>query len=65
MNCVKCGKKATKRFSPDLDIQGIGTCKKCEEQVSLAYLMIIQGTPEMANDFTKNWKQPFNLNPQD
>ena len=59
MNCIKCGKKAIKAFSPDLDINGLGACEKCISNVSLAYLMIIQGTPEMAEDFTKKWAEPI------
>lgn len=45
--CVVCGKKAWKSFSPDLDIQGIGTCKKHIEQVRLAYLCLLQGGEDM------------------
>jgi hypothetical protein len=33
MNCIKCGKKATKRYSPDLDIKGIGMCDEHAEEI--------------------------------
>ena len=33
MVCVKCGKRATKRYSPDLDLNGIGMCDEHEEEV--------------------------------
>lgn len=61
MKCVKCGKEATRAYSPDIDIKGLGTCEECKEDVGLAYLMIIQRTPEMVNDYTKDWFSPFNL----
>jgi hypothetical protein len=47
MKCVVCGKKAIKRYSPDLDIRGIGACKKHEERVILAYTALISGDEEM------------------
>ena len=31
--CVKCGKKATKRYSPDLDLNGIGMCDDHAEEI--------------------------------
>jgi len=34
MKCIKCGKKATKRYSPDLDIKGIGMCDEHKEEVT-------------------------------
>lgn len=35
MNCIKCGKPATKRFSPDLDIQGIGACDEHADEIEM------------------------------
>ena len=32
-NCIKCGKTATKRYSPDLDLNGIGMCDEHEEEI--------------------------------
>jgi hypothetical protein len=39
MECVKCGTKATKRYSPDLDIKGIGMCDEHAEEIRLDLLM--------------------------
>ena len=47
IECIVCGKKAIKCFSPDLDIQGICTCKKHFEDVSLAYIALIGGDAKM------------------
>lgn len=47
MNCVVCNAKATKRFSPDLDIQGIGSCAKHLDQVQIAYIALLQGDKDM------------------
>lgn len=35
MKCIKCGKKADKKYSPDLDIKGIGMCKDHEQEIML------------------------------
>jgi len=39
MECVKCGTKATKRYSPDLDIKGIGMCDEHEEEIRMDLLI--------------------------
>ena len=39
MECVKCGAKATKRYSPDLDIKGIGMCDEHAEEIQIDLLM--------------------------
>jgi hypothetical protein len=39
MECVKCGAKATKRYSPDLDIKGIGMCDEHAEEIQMDLLM--------------------------
>jgi hypothetical protein len=33
MTCIKCGKPATKRYSPDLDVKGIGMCNDHAEEI--------------------------------
>ena len=33
MSCIKCGKKADFRYSPDLDIKGIGMCKEHKDEI--------------------------------
>ncbi len=39
MECVKCGKPATKRYSPDLDIKGIGMCAEHTDEVMMDLLV--------------------------
>jgi hypothetical protein len=39
MECIKCGTKATKRYSPDLDIKGIGMCDEHEEEIRMDLLI--------------------------
>jgi hypothetical protein len=39
MECVKCGTKATKRYSPDLDIKGIGMCDEHAEEIQMDLLI--------------------------
>ena len=39
LTCVKCGAPATKRFSPDLDINGIGMCNEHEEEIKMDLLI--------------------------
>ena len=39
MECVKCGAKATKRYSPDLDIKGIGMCDEHAEEIQIDLLI--------------------------
>lgn len=51
MNCVICNKKATYIYSPDLDVAGIGACKKHKIDVCLAYMILVQG-----KDFEENKK---------
>jgi hypothetical protein len=54
MTCIKCGAAATKRFSPDLDINGIGVCDKHEEEVKLD-LLITQFDPKGWEKFEKKY----------
>jgi hypothetical protein len=39
MECVKCGAIATKRYSPDLDIKGIGMCDEHAEEIQMDLLI--------------------------
>jgi len=39
MECIKCGKPATKKYSPDLDIKGIGMCDEHEEEIKMDLLV--------------------------
>ena len=39
MNCIKCGKPADKKYSPDLDVKGIGMCNRHEEEIKINLLI--------------------------
>jgi len=54
MECVKCGAPATKRFSPDLDINGIGMCDEHEEEIKLD-LLVTQFDPKGWEKFEKKY----------
>jgi hypothetical protein len=57
LTCIKCGSEATKRYSPDLDIQGIGMCAEHEEEVMLD-LLITQFDPKGWEKFEKKYSKP-------
>ena len=50
MKCIICKGKAKHRFSPDLDIKGIGACREHKLHVQVAY------TALLANDEKMFWK---------
>ena len=54
MECIKCGAPATKRYSPDLDINGIGMCDEHEEEIKLD-LLITQFDPKGWEKFEKKY----------
>jgi hypothetical protein len=54
MECIKCGAPATKRYSPDLDIKGIGMCDKHEEEIKMD-LLITQFLPDGWEIFEKKY----------
>ena len=56
MNCIKCGKPATKRYSPDLDIKGIGMCDEHEEEIKIDLLMT-QFMPDGWKKFEKKYSK--------
>jgi hypothetical protein len=39
LKCIKCEKPATIRYSPDLDIEGIGMCDEHEKEIKLDLLI--------------------------
>jgi hypothetical protein len=39
MKCIKCGAPATKKYSPDLDIKGIGMCDEHQEEIRMDLLI--------------------------
>jgi hypothetical protein len=54
--CIKCGAEATKRISPDLDIEGIGMCDEHEEEVKLDWLVACYSDFKKFNNKYKNKK---------
>lgn len=44
---TNCKQEATTRFSPDMDIQGIGACETHVEDVRLAYVALMQGDEDI------------------
>ena len=49
LKCVKCEKSATSRFSPDLDIKGIGACDEHKDEIQKDVLIAILDS--------KGWKK--------
>ena len=54
MECIKCGAVATKKYSPDLDIKGIGMCAEHEDEVMLD-LMVTQFDAKGWEKFEKKY----------
>ena len=57
MTCYICDEPAIGRLSPDLDIRGIGYCKKHEEDMILAYMSLSGGDREMFDELIKAAKK--------
>jgi hypothetical protein len=57
MECIKCGAPATKKYSPDLDVKGIGMCDEHEEEIKLD-LLITQFDPKGWEKFEKKYLKP-------
>jgi len=53
MSCYLCGKKSIGRYSPDLDIRGVGFCKKHKDEVFMRLLILME---EMENKPKKKSK---------
>jgi hypothetical protein len=55
--CIKCGKTATKVYSPDLDVKGIGMCDEHEEEVKVDLLIAtFQGWDKFEDKYSKKQK---------
>lgn len=54
--CNVCDQKSVGRYTLDLDIKGFCFCEEHRDQVFLVYMMVVQGTPEMAEGIMKDWK---------
>jgi hypothetical protein len=35
MICIKCGKPATKSYSPDINVEGVGMCNEHSEEIHM------------------------------
>ena len=56
MECIRCGNPATKKYSPDLDIKGIGMCDEHEEEITLDLIMT-RFDPKGWEKFEKKFKK--------
>jgi hypothetical protein len=63
MKCIKCGASATKKYSPDLDVTGIGMCDEHEEEIKLD-LLITQFDAKGWDRFIKKYNPKENQNEQ-
>lgn len=54
--CNVCDKKAIGCYSPDLDVKGLCFCEEHKDQVFMAYMMLMQGTEDLAKSAMKGWK---------
>jgi hypothetical protein len=54
--CIVCGDKAEYSFSPDIDIEGIPSCKRHMEVVQTACDMLLLGNRKMFDILIKNAK---------
>jgi len=50
MECWICNKKAVVRYSPDLDIRGVGACKRHKTKVLAAMYLAIHGDGSLLNE---------------
>ena len=54
LTCIKCGAPATKRYSPDLDIKGIGMCDEHKDEIMMD-LMVTQFDKKGWEKFEKKY----------
>ena len=55
--CIKCGKTATKVYSPNIDVKGIGMCDEHEEEVKVDLLIAnFQGWDKFEKKYSKKQK---------
>ena len=59
--CEICGKKALFVFSPDMDIRGLGACKKHKQDMQLAYIILLQFGEKEYREFIDGLKIEFEL----
>ena len=54
MKCELCEEEAVYRFSPDLDIDGLGSCGKHKKEVGIAYYILLNEGLEAFHSFLKS-----------
>jgi hypothetical protein len=57
MKCELCEEEAIYRFSPDLDIDGLGGCYKHKKSVEIAYYILLNEGIEAFNSFIVSLKK--------
>ena len=57
--CEICGDEAVYTLSPDLDIQGLGTCEEHKEVMRQAYLMLMTMGEEEYRAFLKQFERSY------
>lgn len=53
MNCYICNKKAIGKFTPDMDINGIGFCKEHEDVIRAGYIALVTGNEKLFKQLIK------------
>ena len=53
ITCHKCGKPATGRYSPDMDIAGLAFCDEHKELMAAAFYCLLQDDTETLNQLMK------------
>ena len=57
MKCEMCTQEATHRFSPDLDIDGLGGCDEHKESVQIAYFILLNEGMEAFRSVLKSLQE--------
>lgn len=51
MKCEICGAETNLQLSPDLDVEGLGTCEKDKEDMQTAYIILLSFGEKAYRDF--------------
>ena len=57
MKCEICGEEAVYRFSPDLDIDGLGSCEVHKGNVEIAYYILLNDGLKAFQSFINSLKK--------
>lgn len=57
MKCEMCGQEATHKFSPDLDIDGLGSCETHKEKMQMAYYILLHEGMEAFQSVLKSLQE--------